>query len=508
MDQAHDPAPGASGEVEPVEAGADEVLMVRRHNLAALRERGINPFGRRFHRTHAAGQIREQFDHLTPDQHGEEVAVAGRLMALRSHGKAAFADLVDQSGRIQIYFKLDQLGEDVFSLLGHLDLGDWLGVRGQVFRTRRGELTVAVKEFEILGKALRPPPEKWHGLKDVELRYRQRYLDLLSNPEVRELFITRSRVLREIRAFLDRRGFMEVETPTLVALAGGASARPFITHHNALDLDLSMRIATELYLKRCIVGGLEKVYEIGRIFRNEGISTRHNPEFTMLELYQAYADYEDMMQLTEDLFAHLCNEVFGKFTFPRQDKVLDLTPPYPRLSMTEAFRRHAGLELSELRNLDRARQVAASLGVVTEKGDQVGHLMEKIFDLAIEPHLISPVFITDYPIELSPLARRRDDDPNLTFRFELFINSQEICNAFSELNDPDDQRERFQDQLRLREAGDLEAHPPDEDFLLALEHGMPPTGGIGIGIDRLLMLLTGAPGIRDVILFPLLRPRL
>ena len=476
-------------------------------HLEALREAGVPPYGRRFDCTHAIAPLLEKWQGLTGDEVGEDVCIAGRLMALREHGKAAFGDLSDMSGQVQIYLKKDVVGDEAFSSLHHVDVGDLLGVEGHVFRTRRGEVSIAVKALTFLAKALRPLPEKWHGLKDVEIRYRERYVDLLANRDVRDVFVKRSRMTSAIRRLLDDKGFLEVETPVMSVLAGGATARPFITHHNALDVDLHLRIATELYLKRCIVGGIEKVYEIGRIFRNEGVSTRHNPEFTMLELYQAYGDYHDMMAITEEILATACMSVNGTLKIQFGPHALDLTPPFPRLTMTEAFERHGNIRLADLRDLGKARSIAEGLGIPLDKGaDNVAHLMDKVFEKVVEPHLLSPVFITDYPIELSPLAKKREDDPTLTYRFELFAVETEIANAFSELNDPMDQRERFEVQVALREGGDDEAHPIDEDYIKALEYGMPPTGGLGIGIDRLAMLLTDSPSIRDVILFPTMKP--
>jgi lysyl-tRNA synthetase class 2 len=477
---------------------------VRRQHLEALRRAGVDPYGSAYARTSTAEQIHRLYAGLHGDDRGEVVRVAGRVTALRSHGKASFLDITDLSGRIQCYFKQDELGEDSYRLLEHVDLGDILGVEGHVFRTRRGELSLYVRRWRVLTKALHPPPEKWHGLRDVEVRYRQRYADLLSNPEVRQIFITRSKVLSAIRRFMESRGYYEVETPIMSTLAGGAAARPFVTHHKALDLTLYLRIAPELYLKRCIVGGLEKVYEIGRIFRNEGISTRHNPEFTMLEFYEAYSDYYGMMEVTEALLDYICREVMDSHKVVFEGHEIDLTPPYPRRTMDELLREHAGLGLAELRQPEVARRKCAELGL--PQGPSLGHMLDKIFEATVQHRLIQPTFVLDYPIELSPLAKRRADDPSLTYRFELFVACMEIANAFSELNDPDDQRARFEEQQKLR-AADEEAHPMDEDYILALEYGMPPTGGEGIGIDRLLMLLTGSPSIRDVILFPLLRPR-
>jgi len=485
----------------------DELIAIRRQHLQALEQAGKNPWGQRYRRDRLAQSIHDEFAELTSEQEGPVVSLAGRITANRDMGKVMFMDLTDVSGRIQCYFRKNDLGDESFALLGNIDLGDFLGVVGKVFRTKKGELSIHVSEWTPLAKSLRPPPEKWHGLKDAELRYRQRYVDLLSNAEVRNTFQLRSRILSAMRRYLDDLGFIEVETPTMSSLAGGASARPFITHHNALDMQLYLRIATELYLKRCIVGGLEKVYEIGRIFRNEGISTRHNPEFTMMELYEAYSDYEGMMELTEGLFAHLAEHVLGSDTVEFDGHTVQLKPPFRRASMDELLRQHAGVGLHELRNPEICFAKAAELKLgLDPKTTTVAHAIDKILDETVLPHLIQPTFMTDYPIELSPLAKRKEDDPNLTYRFELFICGSEIANAFSELNDPDDQRSRFEAQQALKDLDD-EAHPVDEDYILALQHGMPPTGGIGIGIDRLVMLLTGKPSIRDVILFPLLRPR-
>ena len=485
----------------------EELIAVRRQHLERLREAGFNPWGERFHRTKMAQDIHTEFEALEGGQEGPKATVAGRITAQRMQGKASFFDITDGSGRIQLYFKQDELGVDNYGLLKCLDLGDFLGVTGSVFRTKRGELSVHVDSWKPLSKALKPPPEKYHGLKDEEMRYRQRYVDLLSNADVRQTFITRSRIVAQIRRYLDGLGFIEVETPSMATLAGGASARPFMTHHNALDLELYMRIATELYLKRCIVGGLEKVYEIGRIFRNEGISTRHNPEFTMLELYESYSDYEGMMEIVEGIFASVCEHVLGTTTVEFDGKTVNLLPPFRRATMDELLREHAGVSLHELRDSDtcfaKARELKLGLSAETTT---VAHAIDKIVDVTVLPHLDQPTFMLDYPIELSPLAKRKDDDPNLTYRFELFVCGSEIANAFSELNDPDDQRGRFEAQQANKEIDD-EAHPIDEDFINALEHGMPPTGGLGIGIDRLIMLLTGNTSIRDIILFPLLRPR-
>ncbi|MEW5897576.1 MAG: lysine--tRNA ligase [Bacillota bacterium] len=478
-------------------------MSLRLEKLAQLRESNVEPYGEKFARTNLAREITENYAAFQD----QEVAVAGRLMARRMHGKTTFADLQDLSGRIQIYLRLNDLGEDAYTLFGKLDLGDILGVTGKVFKTRMGEVTIAVQKFVLLAKSLRVWPEKWHGLRDVELRYRRRYLDLIMNPGVKETFLTRSKIICAIRNFLERKGFLEVETPMMHTVAGGAAARPFITHHNALDMDLYLRIAPELYLKRLLVGGLEKVYEINRNFRNEGISTRHNPEFTMLELYQAYADYFDMMNLTEELISTVAREVLGVMQVPYGGEVIDLTPPYRRTTMIEAVRQSTGLDFDALGDDREAARAAAGLGIEVEPGDTWGSLLNRVFEEKVEEKLIQPTFVFDYPLEVSPLAKRKKEQPRLTYRFELFICGREIANAFSELNDPVDQRIRFQEQAEKRLKGDEEAHMMDEDFLTALEYGMPPAGGLGIGIDRLVMLLTDSPSIRDVILFPLMRPR-
>lgn len=475
----------------------------RRRKLEALRNRGIDPYGHRFPRTHQAREIVEGFDRLE----NQDVTIAGRLMSFRRHGKATFADLRDMSGRIQIYVRIDAVGEEQYALFEDLDIGDIIGVRGKVFRTRKGEISVAVVGFELLAKSLRPLPEKWHGLRDVDQRYRRRYLDLIVNPGVMDTFLIRSRVIRAIRRYLDDRGFFEVETPAMTPIAGGAAARPFITYHNALDMQLYLRIALELHLKRCIVGGFEKVYEIGRVFRNEGISTKHNPEYTLLELYQAYADYQDMMELTENLVSTVAREVLGSMTVQYQGHSIDLTPPWPRISLMDAIRAHAGVDMESVQTDEEARRMAARLGVEVEPGATRGMVLDELFSELVEPHLIQPVFLLDYPIEISPLAKKIPDKPGLTYRFEAFVAGREITNAFSELNDPVDQKERFLQQLAEREKGNEEAHVMDEDYIAALEYGLPPTGGLGIGIDRLVMLFTDSPSIRDVILFPLMKPR-
>ncbi|MGO0122971.1 lysine--tRNA ligase [Desulfothermobacter acidiphilus] len=479
-----------------------ELIRVRYEKLEELRAAGIDPYGGRYRRTHLAEEVRERFAELE----GQRVSLAGRLMAKRAHGKVTFADLQDFSGRIQLMVRQSTVGEDRYELFRKLDLGDIVGVQGNVLRTRTGEVTIEVVHLELLAKSLRPLPEKWHGLRDVDLRYRQRYLDLIVNPEVKRIFVFRSQIIRAIRRFLDERGFLEVETPMMQPVAGGAAARPFVTFHNALEMQLYLRIAPELYLKRLLVGGFEKVYEINRNFRNEGISTKHNPEFTMLELYQAYADYQDMMELTEELITWVAKEVLGTWRIKYGEADIDLTPPWRRISLLEAVRQKTGIDFASL-EAGEARKAAEKLGVDGEGKNLWGEIVNEVFEQLVEPELINPTFVLDYPVDISPLAKRKKEDPRLTYRFELFIGGREVANAFSELNDPLDQRERFLKQLEKRRAGDEEAHMFDEDFLMALEYGMPPAGGLGIGIDRLVMLLTNSPSIREVILFPLHRPR-
>lgn len=480
----------------------DELMKIRRAKLDEIYEQGINPYGERFERTHHAQEIIDNFDQLEET----ETKIAGRIMSFRTHGKASFADLADQSGRIQLYIRVDQIGEEKYEQFSKLDIGDIIAVHGRIFRTRRGQISVEVYDFMMMAKSLRPLPDKWHGLKDVEIRYRQRYLDLIVNPDVRRVFETRSRIIQALRNYLLDRGFLEVETPMLNVIAGGATARPFITHHNALDMDLYMRIAPELYLKRLLVGGFEKVFEIGKNFRNEGVSTKHNPEFTSVEVYQAYADASDMMKLTEELVAHIAQEVLGTTEIQFGEHTISLAPPWPRLPMLEAVKQYAGVDLAGLDDA-QARQVAQDRGLEVEPNASYAQVLEEFFDTYVEPNLIQPVFITDHPVEISPLAKRKKDNPQLTERFEPYVVTWEIANGFSELNDPIDQLERFRKQVEKRESGDEEAHMMDEDFVIALEHGMPPAGGLGIGIDRLVMLLTNCRSIRDVILFPHMRPR-
>lgn len=482
-----------------LEQSPDQLREIKLSKLRELQQAAADPFAQvRYNRTHGAGGIEPQFDSLQ----GQTVTLAGRVLARREHGKAGFADLQDESGRIQLYFKQDAIGEAAFESFKQLDLGDIVGCSGEVFRTRTGQVSVAVSEWTLLSKILQTLPEKWHGLADVEQRYRQRYVDLIVNREVFTRLKQRSRAVSEIRRFLDGQDFMEVETPMLHAICGGATAEPFITHWNALRADYYLRIAIELHLKRLIVGGYEKVYEIGRVFRNEGISTRHNPEFTMLELYWAYTDYGDIMQLTEDLIVNLCDKVFASRHVLYGDNELDFTPPFQRLSFDAAMRRWAGVGLDELGTLDAVRTAAQRLGVFMKKEYGYEKAIDELFKELIEPNLVQPTFIYDYPKGLSPLAKARPDNPQLCYRFELFAATMELANSFSELNDPLDQRARMEQQIADHAEGYREL---DEDFLTALEYGMPPTGGLGIGIDRLLMVLSGTTAIREVILFPQLR---
>ncbi|OPY63278.1 MAG: Lysine--tRNA ligase [Pelotomaculum sp. PtaU1.Bin065] len=483
----------------------NDLMLVRREKLTELRDKGIEPYGGRYERTYMAGDILANFEKLE----NEHVVVAGRIMSKRGMGKASFAHIQDATGQIQIYARLNDIGQPAYELFGKLDIGDIIGVTGKVFKTRMGEITVATEDLKLLSKSLRPLPEKWHGLKDVELRYRQRYVDLIVNPEVKVVFEARSKIVRAVRSYLDNRGFLEVETPMMHAIAGGAAARPFITYHNTLDMKLFLRIAPELYLKRLIVGGFEKVYEINRNFRNEGISTKHNPEFTMLELYQAYADYDDMMNLTEELVANVAFEVFGTTKIEYQGTQIDLSPKWTRLPMLDAVKLHSGIDFGVIKTAEEAKNAVkqAKIGLEIDPAESWGSILNKVFEEVVEPRLIQPTFIMDYPVEISPLAKRKAENPELTYRFELFIYGREMANAFSELNDPIDQKGRFLKQVEKRSAGDEEAHMMDEDYITALEYGMPPAGGLGIGIDRLVMLLTNSPSIRDVILFPLMRPR-
>jgi lysyl-tRNA synthetase, class II len=486
----------------------NELLLVRRDKLNQLRELGIDPFGKKFLRTHDAAEILKDYSDLSKEELDEksvEVSIAGRIMAKRGQGKAGFSHIQDRSGKIQIYVREDALGKEAYEVFNLCNLGDLIGAKGVIFKTKTGETTVKVKEFTLLTKSLRPLPEKFHGLKDIETRYRKRYLDLIMNPESMQTFITRSRILQSMRRYLDLRGYLEVETPVMHSIAGGAAAKPFITYHNALDMKLYLRIATELHLKRLIVGGLEKVYEIGRIFRNEGISTRHNPEFTSIELYEAYADFEDIMRLTEELIAHVSREVLGTTKVVYDGQEIDLTPQWKRVHIVDAIKEVTGVDFWPQMTDEEARELARVNHIDITPGMKFGHIVNEFFEQRVEETLIQPTFVYGHPVDVSPLAKKNAQDPRFTDRFELFIVAREHANAFTELNDPIDQRERFESQLQEREAGNEEAHMMDEDFLEALEYGMPPTGGLGIGIDRLVMLLTNSPSIRDVLLFPVMR---
>ena len=496
----------AENNQQPAEELTQEQLSeqnrIRREKLKALQEAGKDPFRiTHFERTHQSRQIVEQFDSLE----GQEVVIAGRMMSRRVMGKASFAHVQDKLGQIQIYVRREDVGEENYSGFKAWDIGDIIGVKGTAFRTKTGEVSVHATEVTLLSKSLQVLPEKYHGLTNVDQRYRQRYVDLITNPESRDVFTKRSAIIREIRNFLDGRGFMEVETPILVANAGGAAARPFETHYNALDEDVKLRISLELYLKRLIVGGLERVYEIGRVFRNEGVDTRHNPEFTLMELYQAYTDYKGMMELTESMFRHLARKICGSAVITYNDTVIDMEKPFTRLTMIEAVKMYSGVDFTDIRSDEDAKKVADEHHVEYEARHKRGDIINLFFEKYCEEKMIQPTFIMDHPIEISPLTKKKPEDPSLVERFELYIYGREMCNAYSELNDPIDQRERFRAQEELFAAGDDEANHTDEDFLNALEIGMPPTGGIGYGIDRLVMLLTNAQSIRDVLLFPTMK---
>lgn len=479
--------------------------------LEQLKELGVNPFVNDFTPNNTAAEILHEYgtlDAKTLEESAPPASIAGRIVALRHFGKAAFAHLKDRSGKVQAYIRKDQIGDENFNIFKLLDIGDTIGINGTVFKTRTGEVTVQTTSLKLLTKALRPLPEKWHGLKDIETRYRQRYVDLIVNQEVRETFIKRTRIIDIIRNFFKEREFLEVETPMMQAVAGGASARPFTTHHNALNLDLNLRIAPELYLKRLVVGGFERVFEINRNFRNEGISIKHNPEFTMIEFYQAYATYLDLMTMTEELFVAICRNLNNSDTITYQGQEINFTPPWDHLTVIEAIEKYTGIEALQLKSLESVLEIIEKLGLEIDPQEKTSYAkcLMKIFDEKVEEQLVQPTFITDYPVAISPLSRRSESNPEVTDRFELFIAGREMANAFSELNDPLDQRERFEQQLRDKADGDLEAHQFDADYLRALEYGLPPTAGEGIGIDRLVMLFTDAASIRDVILFPLLKP--
>ena len=488
----------------------NDQLLVRREKMQHMLDAGKDPFGKRFERTHLSREIVDSFNGFSKEEleeKGEEVVVAGRIMTKRGKGKAGFAHIQDLGGQIQIYVRKDAIGEEAYEEFLHADLGDIIGIKGTVFKTQVGELSIKAKEFTFLTKALRPLPDKFHGLKDVEERYRKRYVDLITNEESRRTFIERSKIIQAMRRYLDDNGYLEVETPMMHSIAGGASARPFVTHHNALDMTLYMRIAIELHLKRLIVGGLEKVYEIGRVFRNEGTSTRHNPEFTMIELYEAYADYNDIMDLTENLIAHIAKEVKGTTVVQYGEYEVDLTPRWKRIHMVDAVKEATGVDFWQQMTKEEAQSLAKEHGIEVTEHMEFGHIVNEFFEQKVEETLIQPTFIYGHPVEISPLAKKNAEDPRFTDRFELFIVGREHANAFTELNDPIDQKQRFEAQLREKELGNDEAHEMDEDFIEALEFGLPPTGGLGIGVDRLVMLLTNSPSIRDVLLFPYMRQR-
>ena len=481
----------------------NEMLQIRRQKLKDLQDQGKNPFKiEKFNPDHHTTDITDNFEGFE----GKEVTLAGRVMSKRGHGKISFMDIQDMKGRIQILSKIDELGEEAYKIISYLDMGDIVGVEGEVFKTQSGEISIKAKKFTLLSKSLQILPEKWHGLKDPDLRYRQRYVDLIVNPEVKETFLLRNKIIKKIREFLDNLGYLEVETPILGNIAGGANARPFLTHHNALNIDMSLRIANELYLKRLIVGGFDKVYEMGKMFRNEGMDTRHNPEFTNIELYEAYADYNDMMEITENLVAYVAKEVLGTTKVEYQGKTIDFTPPWKRIKMQDAVKEHTGVDFDKINTDEEAIEVAKEHKLEIKPGMTRGHVISEMFEEFCEQYMDQPTFIIGHPVEISPLAKRNPDDPRITNRFEAFANCWEIANAFSELNDPIDQRERFEEQLRQKEYGDDEAHPMDEDFLNAIEVGLPPTGGLGIGVDRLIILLTNQASIRDVIFFPTMKP--
>ena len=499
----------STSEKELVEETGEQIE-VRRQKLARLREAGHKIYPNDFRPTHTTAEVVSKFNECSEEDLpsvARDIVLAGRIMGIRKFGKASFFHLQDRRGRLQIYARKDRLGDDGYALFQSFDVGDIVGVSGHLFRTKTKELTLEAESVRLLTKCLRPLPEKWHGLADVEARYRQRYVDLMVNPEVRDVFQRRSQIVRLVRKFFEERDFLEVETPMMQAIPGGAAARPFTTHHNALDLELFLRIAPELFLKRLVVGGIERVFELNRNFRNEGISVRHNPEFTMLEFYQAYATFEDLMRLTEELFVSLANEVAGTLQVPYGEHVIDLKPPWRRMTIADAIATHGSVDTREITALSGLQSFAKSQGLQVNNDTPYGTLLVEVFEEVAESKIIQPTFIAGYPIEVSPLARKNDNNPALVDRFELFIAGRELANAFSELNDPADQRQRFVEQTKARAAGDDTANPIDEDYLRALEYGMPPAAGEGIGIDRLVMFFTNSASIRDVILFPLLRPQ-
>ena len=482
----------------------NEQMQVRIDKMHKIEEHGWKPFGYRFLYTHRAADIAAQFDELSEKE--TEVKMAGRIMAIRGHGKTCFMDMQDKTGRIQVYVRKDVIGEENYALIKLMDIGDTVGITGTAFRTHMGELSIKASSVEMLSKSLRPLPEKWHGLKDVETRYRQRYVDLIVNPEVRDTFVKRSQIIRSVREVLDSHDFLEVETPILNTIAGGAAARPFISYHNALDMQVYMRIAPELYLKRLIVGGMDRVYEMGRVFRNEGIDNRHNPEFTSVEIYQAFADYRDMMDLTEEVVVKTAEKVLGTTTINYEGTTIELASPWKRMSMIEAVKEYSGKDFTNVTDLEEARAIAKELNVAIEPSFGIGKIINACFEEYVEDKLIQPTFITGHPKEISPLAKSNPENPEITDRFEAYIYGREICNGFTELNDPIDQKERFLKQVEERANGDEEANMMDEDFVNALEYGLPPTGGLGIGIDRLVMFLTNSSTIRDVLFFPTMKP--
>lgn len=482
----------------------NEQMQVRIDKMHKIEEHGWKPFGYRFLYTHRAADIAAQFDELSEKE--TEVKMAGRIMAIRGHGKTCFMDMQDKTGRIQVYVRKDVIGEENYALIKLMDIGDTVGITGTAFRTHMGELSIKANSVEMLSKSLRPLPEKWHGLKDVETRYRQRYVDLIVNPEVRDTFVKRSQIIRSVREVLESHDFLEVETPILNTIAGGAAARPFISYHNALDMQVYMRIAPELYLKRLIVGGMDRVYEMGRVFRNEGIDNRHNPEFTSVEIYQAFADYRDMMDLTEEVVVKTAEKVLGTTTINYEGTTIELASPWKRMSMIEAVKEYSGKDFTDVTDLEEARAIAKELNVAIEPSFGIGKIINACFEEYVEDKLIQPTFITGHPKEISPLAKSNPENPEITDRFEAYIYGREICNGFTELNDPIDQKERFLKQVEERANGDEEANMMDEDFVNALEYGLPPTGGLGIGIDRLVMFLTNSSTIRDVLFFPTMKP--
>ena len=493
--------------IQELESQFSEQERLRREKLAELKSEGKDPFDvYKVDRTHTSEQVKSNFEELE----GKEVTVAGRIMSKRGQGKVVFSDIHDRDGKIQLFIKIDEVGEDQLKSYKTFDLGDMVEATGEVFKTRTEEISIKVKKFQLICKSLKPLPEKWHGLKDPDLRYRQREVDLITNPEVKDTFIKRSQIIRGIREFLDNRGFLEVETPILSPIAGGAAARPFITHHNTLDIDMYLRIATELYLKRLIVGGFEKVYDMGKNFRNEGMSVRHNPEFTMIELYEAYSDYNDMMEIMENLAAYVCEKVNGTTKVMYQGTEIDFKPPWRRITMVDAVKEYAGIDFNAIASDEEAQVIAKEkhlefpkpLNTVTK-----GEVLNALYEEFAEQHMIQPTFVMDYPVEISPLTKKKRGNEMFTERFEGFVFGREICNAYSELNDPIVQRERFEQQAKERELGDDEAYMIDEEFMSALETGMPPTGGLGFGVDRLIMFLTDAPSIRDVLLFPTMKPQ-